>query len=254
MGTARIAHALIVAGPSGAGKSTFLLELAAGHLPPEMRALLPPGSESWQVICGGQPEQWRPYLTLDGSSPQAGVAIHYDVTLAWMRHKQDYAADPFWRVLQNCGTLTWVEIRPSRSRLIRQWSRAHLGTANLLLAWLQPLRARAIRHMLSAMRSFRLPHDEADRRHWRYPRPLRFLKRIDRKLRPATFAPKHNLLAFYARQANLDMVLSAWDRAAPAIVKMGIDQRIEIAPDLGARIGALPRWRVAFNRATPDGA
>jgi hypothetical protein len=241
MPNARISHALIVAGPSGAGKSTFLRELAADRLAPEIRAHLPSGAAQWREVCGHRPREWQPLL----QAPAAidGIALHYDTTLAWQRQDHDFKRDPVWQVLNNCAATTWVEIRPPSSRLIAQWCRAHMDAPSVAEIRLRQLGA-AARVALSIMRPLRRQIGTESAPHWRYPRPLRFLKQIDLKLRAVKVKPT-DTLDFYRHRGNIEQLMQAWDKATVDIAGSRLVKRIELVPDLGSRIGTDATWRVS---------
>jgi hypothetical protein len=245
MPNARISHALIVAGPSGAGKSTFLRELTAGRLAPEIRAHLPQHVATWPEIESHRLPDWQPLLQPGGDAPAIdGIAVHYDITLAWHRQEHDFKRDPFWQVLNNCAAATWVEIRPPGNRLIAQWCRAHMNAPGVAAIRLRQLGAGAARAALSIMRRLRRQVGTASAPHWRYPRLLRFLKQIDLKLRGVTVKPT-DTLDFYRHRGNIEQLLQTWDEATVDIAGPRLVKRIELAPNRGSRIGIDASWQLA---------
>ncbi len=245
MPTTRVAQALIVAGPSGAGKTALLRSLSEGRLPAALVAELPQGADRWPVVCAGHPDQWR---ILEHGDPDGGalegIVVHYDVTTAWHWHKRDFRQDPFWRLLRDCPTLTWAEIRPPRHRLIAQWCNVQIGTPSVLLIRLWNLYAAAIKDLLTVLRRLRRQRGTTADPHWRYPRPLRFLKRVDLRLRGITPIPTATL-EFYRQSGNLERMLDRWDAAADEIIGPRLAKRIALVPDQASPIGRRLSWRVA---------
>lgn len=245
MPTTRVARALIVAGPSGAGKSSFLRALTAGQLPPDLLAALPEGAGRWQVVCAGQPHEWSILAKADVTgAPLEGIAIHYDVTTAWHWHNRDFKQDPFWRLLCDCPEFTWVDIRPQRDRLIAQWCNARTGTPSQHRIRLWNLYATAIKGLLAIMRQLRRQTGTPAAPHWRYPRPLRFLKRIDLGLRDIS-PIRTTTLEFYRQAGNVEQMLDRWEEAADELFGGRVVKRIALVPDQDSLIGRRISWRMA---------
>ncbi len=243
MPTTRVAQALIMAGPSGAGKTALLRSLSEGRLPAELMAELPPGAERWPVVCAGHPDQWSIFDRGDADDDALeGIVVHYDVTTAWHWHKRDFRLDPFWRLLRDCPTLTWVEIRPPRHRLIAQWCNVQIGMPSVFLIRLWNLYAAAVKALLAGLRRLRRQRGTAENPHWRYPRPLRFLKRIDLRLR--SIAPiRTTTLEFYQEPGNVERMLDRWDEAADEIFGARLVKRIALVPDRHSPVGRRMSWR-----------
>ena len=250
MPTTRVAQALIVAGPSGAGKTAFLRALAAGQVRPALMAELPPGAERWPVVCAGHPDQWSFFdRDAEGDRGPAGVAVHYDVTTAWHWHKRSFLQDPFWGLLRDCPMITWVEIRPPRDRLIAQWCNVQIGRPSVLGIRLWNLYAAAIATLLKIMRATRRQTGTAAAPHWRYPRPLRLLKRIDLRLREIAPIPT-STLEFYRQAGNVEQMLDRWDEAANEIFGARLVKRIALVPDQHNPVGRRMSW-LATDVAAP---
>lgn len=244
MPTCRIDQALIVAGASGAGKTTLLRLLAAGQLPQTIVAELPRGAERWPVVCAAHPEQWGIFDQCGESGRGLdGIAVHYDVTHAWHSHNRSYTRDPFWRYLRTCPKVTWLEIRPPRHRLIAQWCNARLGRPSVLRLRLWNLFAGSIEALLAAMRRLRRQTGTSTAPHWRYPRRLRFLKRIDLKLRHIASIPT-STLAFYRRSGRAEQMLDHWNEFANEMLGPRLVKRVALSPDQDSTIGRHMSWRV----------
>lgn len=243
MPTTRIAQALIVAGPSGAGKSSFLRALKSGQLPPDLVAELPRDSARWHVVCAGQPHEWSILTQGDAKNGQLqGIAIHYDVTTAWRWHNCDFKQDPFWRLLRDCPEFTWVEIRPPKRRLIAQWCNFQLGAPSTHRIRLRNLYAATIKALLAFIRRLRRQMGTPAAPHWRYPRRLRFLKRLDLRLRDIT-PIQTSTLEFYRQPGNLEGMLDRWDEAADDMFGARLVKRMTLAPDHDSQVGRRMSWR-----------
>ncbi len=244
MSTTRVTQALIVAGPSCAGKTAFLQALAAGQVPHALMAELPQGAERWPVVCAGKPDQWSVFDQRGGSGGGLdGVTIHYDVTTAWNWHSRNFKQDPFWRLLGDCPVVTWVEIRPSKHRLIAQWCNVRLGRPSVLGIRLWNLRAAAVTALLAILRRLRRQTGTAADPHWRYPRALRFLKRVDLRLRGISSIPT-SMLEFYRQSGNVEHMLDRWDEAVGEIIGPRLAKRITLAPDQDSLVGRRVSWRI----------
>jgi hypothetical protein len=231
-------HALLVAGASGAGKSAFLSDLYSGRLASDIRGHLPSGADTWPLVYCNHPEQWRQFATETAATETAGIVIHHDVTLQWRRHQPDIARDPFWQLLQWCDGVTMVVLKPSLKRLLVQWSLAHLGMHP------RKIRARKLvaafaRHLTSAIRLLRKPPPPSDPGRIRYPRPVRFLRRVDRGLRSYRMG-RIGHFDFYSRPSNVDCMLDIWSEMIAAKTAALPVTRIEIDPE--SEIGQTARW------------
>lgn len=121
----RIAHLLVVSGPSGAGKSTFIRQLLAESLPPEIRSRLPPGCEGWLQVDGN--EILKRGLSLDAVLPGPpslpGAVVHYDIVhIHRVGFRGGYGGDPASELFARADRITIADIRPARERLVEQLS------------------------------------------------------------------------------------------------------------------------------------
>jgi hypothetical protein len=237
-------HALIVAGPSGAGKSSLLHELYAGRLAWDVRRHLPPEAETWPLVYCNHPEQWQGFVADGNLAPQTvGLVVHHDITIHWRKHRQELARDPFWQVLERCERVTLVVMRPSSGRLLQQWSRAHLGMrpwkvrARKLLAVSAGRLLRGLR-LLRVSKHPRVPGGR------RYPRPVRFLKHVDRKLRGYRMRPTWHF-DFYRQHGAVERMMRCWDDMIAAKTAALSVTRVELSPDPVSQIGKAFGWRIS---------
>lgn len=243
MSRSRIKHALIVAGPSGAGKTAFLRALTDGRLPPQIRAHLPANAETWRNICSiTQQQDWKA-LIANGAPPVAGVALHYDMTSMWFRHRPDFGRDPVWQILDHCDAVTLVTIRPSPERLLEQWCHAHLGNQTGWDILWKKLRAAGPAFTVKLIRMLRKPVGSDVPQRWRYPRKLRLLKRLDLRLREIRM-PSTRSLNFYQGPGNIETMLHRWEQTIGARLSSRPVKRVDLTPDPNGKIGSAPAWRV----------
>jgi hypothetical protein len=234
---------LIVAGPSGAGKSSLVGELYAGRLAWEVRRHLPTDAARWPLVHCNHPEQWERFVVdEDIASRTAGLVVHHDITLHWRKHQQELARDPFWQVLRRCSRVTLVAVRPSRRRLLDQWSRAHLG--------MHPWKVRARRllataawRLLRGIRRLRTSKHPRVPGGTRYPRAVNFLKHIDRKLRTYRMGSTGHF-DFYRQPGTVEEMLRFWDDMIVAKTTTLPITRIDLQPDPRSEIGTRFRWRI----------
>jgi hypothetical protein len=241
-------HLLIVAGPSGAGKSSFLKELRAGRMAPDIHRALPPGVETWPLVHCNRPEQWQPFLAdATVAASMAGLAVHYDIRLKWQRLRQQLAQDPFWDGIRRCDGITLVNIRPSPQRLLHQWTRDRLG-AHPWTIHARNLRAAAAALLLAGIRRVRIARSPKTPNGTRYPRPLRFLKHVDHALRRFRTPPKRvfdmQVFNLYRRRTDLEGMLRSFDETF-TVKSRGLPvRRIDVVPATSIGIGARPGWRI----------
>jgi hypothetical protein len=236
-------QALIVAGASGAGKSTFLEGLYSGDLAPDLRAYLPSDADGWPLVSCSEPEQWQRFVSGDEALvPVPGIVVHHDITCSWRKHRHEPADDPFWQILHRCDRVTLVVMQLSPRRLRVQWSLARLG--------MHPWKVRARQHLavlawrvLRGIRLLRRSRHPDEPIRMRYPRPLRFLKRVDRKLRTMhARSPGH--FDFYRQSANIQQMMATWSDMVEGKMKSLPVTRIEIVPVSRVAADAAPNWRV----------
>jgi hypothetical protein len=116
-------HLLLISGPSGGGKSTFIRQLAANSLAPDILSLLPDACGSWPVIEANNvlkgnlsPE------TLRNNLQQADAwLVHYDIVFIHCHGLALYQDDPAMTLLTNADSLTVVFIRPDCEVLRQQF-------------------------------------------------------------------------------------------------------------------------------------
>jgi len=237
-------HALIVAGPSGAGKSSLLRELHAGDLAPHVRRHLPPGAQSWPVVFSNRPQEWQPFLSdLDAASTTAGFAVHYDITTMWRMLNQELEHDPFWQVLRRCEAVTLIVMRPTPRRLLDQWSHAHLGVRGLWRVHARRLLAASAPLLRACIRRLRIAKHPRIPNRARFPRPIRFLRRVDRALRSYRLRPAE-IFDFYPHRGRVEQMLRSWNDVATAKTGALPVSRIELVPDPATEIGKTFGWQV----------
>jgi hypothetical protein len=117
----RIAHLLVVSGPSGSGKTTFLRQLAAGRLSPELIAALPAGAGQWPETNGfGIRRRARVSRDTQGRRVVEGVVLHYDIMRVVDTMIDAYADDPTLLGLDLADEVSVAVIRAPAERLARQ--------------------------------------------------------------------------------------------------------------------------------------
>ena len=250
MAETSISHVLLVAGPSGAGKSAFLSELAAGRLQPDVLAHLPHSADSWREVWCNRPKDWQSFL-MPAAPRLPGLAVHYDITLKWLTLGPALGHDPFWQVLDRCQSVTLVNIRPPRERLLDQWTHAHLGVRGVWNVRRKTLMAAWSPHLLAVLRKLcAVPHPRK-RKGLRYRHPFRFLKHLDRRLRNCRIQSTRSF-EFYSEPGNIEGMLRSWDAVVAAKISTLPVKRIELVPDHNAEIGRTFGWRVVAVEPVAD--
>lgn len=120
---------------------------------------------------------------------------------------------------------------------------AHLGSRNNWRILWKKLRGMASALTIKVIRKLRKPTREGVKRHWRYPRKLRFVKWLDLRLRKVRM-PSTRSLSFYQRQGNIEAMLQRWEQTIGARLSARPVTRLDLAPDPKAKIGGSPAWRV----------
>jgi len=85
-----VPNLLVVAAVSGSGKSTFIQNLKARRLPPEILEALPEDCSNW-VAIDKQVPRWQRFL--GRREPAAGQVRECDVTYMWARQKENEAME-----------------------------------------------------------------------------------------------------------------------------------------------------------------
>jgi hypothetical protein len=178
-GGGRLGHLLLVAGPYGSGKSTFLSQLAADELPPEIQAVVPTGAEAWAQTSG------RKIFARDadgaGSGP-SGLVLHYNLLRPPIRAFGSYDADPVLEALDVADAITVFTLAVPLQRLIRQFvERSLVEQAKQPL--LSRLRREALERLTALAPSVSRPsppqgpdHPAADKLRGRYRRVYRLYR------------------------------------------------------------------------------
>jgi hypothetical protein len=243
-----IAHALIVAGPSGAGKSAFLRELAANRLPKDITSLLPADAHTWREVWCNRKEDWQPLIDGDhGTAKVPGIAVHFDITTKWVFLREAFERDPFWEVVKQCDSATLINIRPSRARLLRQWVHAHLGVRSIWMAYWKTGSASVAARLRIQLRRLRI------RSRRRYPKPLRFLQRVERALVSRLLTYQTPFFNVYRSRRQFERMLHSWDDIIAAKLAAIPVTRIQIAPDDDAEIAKIFQWKVVSVEAAANG-
>ena len=226
---AKIPHVIVVAGPSGAGKTTLMRQLATGLLPPEIRSRLPQGAERWSQVHGSRHAAWLP-AAARGEADGGGIVLHYDMTRDGLSFVDAYARDPALQIVRLADHVTFLLLRPSASRLLRQWGHFKMGIADR--ASLRRRRVLGIAAGVAAAAMRAVPVGPARQR-------AAALKRLQ-KLRPRS----PHILGLYLRRGGVDAVFRAWDRFIASLKADGIHfTEIQLAPDPAAEVGQ-GRWLV----------
>jgi hypothetical protein len=113
----------MVSGPSAAGKSTFIDQLRAARLDPEIRSLMPSDTGDWPVLDRTLLKQGAPFRSILPQSTILGAIAHYDISYVTRGGDRGFASDPFLAILDHIGSLTLVVVRISSERLLEQLSR-----------------------------------------------------------------------------------------------------------------------------------
>lgn len=134
-------HLIWVAGPSGGGKSTFIRQLAAKTLAPEILALLPDLAGTWplveanNVLKGDLPKK---SLRVD-MSRTAEWLVHYDIVFIHCYGITSYENDPIMDLLISAEVLDVVFVKPACDVLLTQFHerkiRHHHTKSKASLIW-----------------------------------------------------------------------------------------------------------------------
>ena len=239
---AEIRDLIVVAGPSGAGKSTFLAKLAAGELPSEISAWLPPAQKGPQLEKN-EHECWLPYLKEISARAQIpGVVLHYKLAL------RDFDKDPALQILNMAETITIVNLKQSVERLVKQLvhreSRIWAGNSKML----QTLSWGVSRFVWSSMHwiSESIP---SARRSLSAPLILRGWNAMKAKRKKIPLGK----LRRYGQSGYIDNVYGAWQAHLRTRVEQGaLIKQIYLAADPAAEVGKIFRWREVSAPQIPD--
>ncbi|WP_162917178.1 hypothetical protein [Dongia deserti] len=236
-------HALIVAGPSGAGKTSFVREFRAGRVPAHIRRHLPQGAETWPQFCCSRHEEWEAFVVeTEAAGGIPGFILHYDITYKWYALKHQLWEDPLWPMLHRCEAATLVEIRPTQRRLLDQWILGRLGVPRWKLH-ARKLLAPLAKCLLQAVGYLRIAKHPRIPDRTRYPKPIRFLKHVDRALRSYR-QYQTGAIDFYRRRGNIEQMLRSWDAVAEAKMATLPVTRVDLSPDAMTVIGKTFGWRL----------
>jgi hypothetical protein len=117
----KIASLILVCGPSSVGKSSFIRQLQAGALMPELQEKFPRDVKGWRRV----EEKNRDVLSPNGSllprrrPPRLNVILHYDTTYIFEQGCGGYEDDRHLDVLFAADEVLVVDIRASREALER---------------------------------------------------------------------------------------------------------------------------------------
>lgn len=143
-----LTHVLIVAGPAAAGKSTFLRQLAAGTLPPELKAELPEGSQHWPQFSVRRPS----FSELRGKQLE-GLALHCSLTKWSEPNRVNLRRQLYDLMSTEAGAITVVEITVSMDHLIARMAQRTFGTSSRVIANLGGRTLMPARWVLSAIQA-----------------------------------------------------------------------------------------------------
>jgi hypothetical protein len=227
--SAKIAHVIVVAGPSGSGKTTLMRQLAAGLLSPEIRSHLPQDAERWAQVHGNRHPAWLPRAAR-GEADGGGIVLHYDLTRDGLSFVDEYARDPALQIVRLADRVTFLLLRPSTTRLLRQWGQAKMGIVSSTR-----LRSRRILGAVAGVAASLVRIMPL----WSPRHRAAMLKRLE-ALRPRS----PHILALYLRDGGVEAMFRAWDRFVTSLKADGIQlTEIRIAPDPAAEIGH-GRWLI----------
>lgn len=233
----------MVAGPSGAGKSTFLEQLARGQLQQHILDLLPEHAGTWSLVHAIENPQWLPPLLEPRSPLVTGLVLHYDLTRSLLSDIGAFANDPALSIIHRAMSVTVINIRADRDRLLRQWvyGKTRLGDPKHRPFWRvlacisecgQPARP-----WLRALRG---------RLHGRPARPLRRVLRAVEWRLAAWQLPKSGVLALYLKDAGrVDALYRSWEAFIEQVRRDGTAvSRTYIRPAPGVAPGSPAEWSV----------
>jgi len=116
-------HLLLISGPSGGGKSTFIRQLAAGTLAPEILALLPTPCGNWPLVeannvLKGDLSRESLFQTATHAD---GLLLHYDIVFIHCYRLKGYGDDPAMDLLKTAASLQVVFVKPDAEVLQKQF-------------------------------------------------------------------------------------------------------------------------------------
>jgi hypothetical protein len=134
-------HLLLISGPSGGGKSTFIRQLAAKTLAPEILALMPeqetpwPVAEANNVLKGNLAKK----SLREDMCRTAEWLVHYDIVFIHCYGVKSYQDDPVMDLLISADALDVVFVKPACDVLLHQFHerqiRHQLSKSKASLLW-----------------------------------------------------------------------------------------------------------------------
>lgn len=108
-------HLVLVEGPPAVGKSTFMRHLAAGNLPEEVAALLPPDASTWPQSSSNWIDDWMRENVPAGRQiePCPGLIMHHDLMIPLYDGYKSYIEEYSERVANLANNLTIISLRAS---------------------------------------------------------------------------------------------------------------------------------------------
>lgn len=201
---------VLVAGARGAGKSTFIRQMVAGTLAPEIARSIPEGTADWPLYVDSKVLEWLPPLTKRKRPPgtPTEVVLHYDlIHLAMFDRKDKVLA-----ALRLARDLTVVTVRPPTDVIVEQYGR-RTGKA------LDDLTRQLATAALSRSRD---QEDRLDRAKY----SLEYMRQLSDFTKSG-----------YRRPGWIDSLYRAWNAAVTDLAFAETIRRIEVAPRDGPEIG-----------------
>ena len=235
-------HAIVVAGPSGAGKNALIERLVSGEMQADVLAALQLRPREAMLIAELDHALWMPQVLEmpEGRTP----VMHYDMTHTGLAFSDGFERDPAFQILRMAETVTIVNLRPSRDRLIRQWGAAHL---KVRAVWQVRLRyaldalAQAIHRTIG-----KVPHST---------RRPRFLWRAIGRRSKRWLILNRRVGSLYLQRNGLARLYRSWDRFVGHAEGWTQVRQIDLQPDPDSPIGTeAMRWQFGdiANKRHPD--
>ena len=215
-GSASIAHLVIVAGASGSGKSTFVHQLRARDLPPEINALLPGDVADWPVV--------GTTMKPDFPRPARGVLFQYDMNGRGVAAGREFSEDPALSDVGFAKTVTVINLRPSPDLMIDQLV-AREGNGRT--------KEEILRETFA----------------WRSLRKWYIARRILARWKPWIALNRRyscrRKINLYNQDGWLDSFYKRWQAYLQSLTAKGVAvEQIFLEPDLGTQVGNSYAWRI----------